>query len=109
MGAGRTVGTPIWCRHLVAVSRKQKLFPHFGEAGAAIFAVKQVEPGGHDRTLADHQSHAIVFCRFVPGKKVNRAREFLLTITISYQNVRNDVVIRGSDIQVLRADRTADR
>jgi len=28
--------------------RDQKLFPHFGEAGAAVFAVEQVEYGGHD-------------------------------------------------------------
>jgi hypothetical protein len=34
----------------MAVSRDQKLFPHFGEAGAAVFAVEEVEYGGHDRT-----------------------------------------------------------
>ena len=33
----------------------QKLFPHFCKARTAIFAVKQVEYGGHDRTsLFDH-------------------------------------------------------
>ena len=35
---------------LMAVSRDQKLFPHFGEAGTAVFAVEEVEYGGHDRT-----------------------------------------------------------
>ena len=28
----------------------QKLFPHFGEAGTAVFAVEEVEYGGHDPT-----------------------------------------------------------
>ena len=36
---------------LVALSRDQKkLFSHFGEAGTAVFAVEEVEYGGHDRT-----------------------------------------------------------
>jgi|ERR1700686_247331 hypothetical protein len=36
---------------LMALSRDQKkLFPHFGEAGTAVFAVEEVEYGGHDRT-----------------------------------------------------------
>ena len=30
--------------------RDQKLFPHFGEAGTALFAVEEVEYGGHDQT-----------------------------------------------------------
>ena len=30
--------------------RDQKLFPHFGEAGTAVFAVEEVEYGGHDPT-----------------------------------------------------------
>jgi hypothetical protein len=50
--AGRIAGTPICGRYFIVGSREQKLFPHFGEAGTAIFAVKQVEYGGHDRTLA---------------------------------------------------------
>jgi hypothetical protein len=37
-------------RDLMALSREQKLFPHFGEAGAAVFAVEQVEYGRHDPT-----------------------------------------------------------
>ena len=45
---------------LVALSRDQKkLFPHFGEAGTAVFPVEEVEYGGHDRTPSfDH--HAII-------------------------------------------------
>jgi hypothetical protein len=45
---------------LMALSREQELFPHFGEAHfgetrTAIFPVEQVEYGGHDRTpLSDH-------------------------------------------------------
>jgi len=34
----------------LALGPDQKLFPHFCEARTAIFAVKQVEYGGHDRT-----------------------------------------------------------
>jgi hypothetical protein len=30
--------------------RDQKLFPHLGEAGTAVFAVQEVEYGGHDLT-----------------------------------------------------------
>jgi hypothetical protein len=45
----------------VALSRDQKkLFPHFSEASTAVFAVEEVEYGGHDRTpLFDHH-HAII-------------------------------------------------
>lgn len=48
-------------RDHMALSRdKKKLFPHFGEAGTAVFAVKEVEYGRHDRTpLFDH-AHAII-------------------------------------------------
>ena len=39
----------------LALGPDQKLFPHFYKARTAIFAVKQVEYGGHDRTsLFDH-------------------------------------------------------
>jgi hypothetical protein len=34
----------------MVLRRDQKLFPHFGEAGTAVFAVEEVEYGGHDRT-----------------------------------------------------------
>lgn len=30
--------------------RYQKLFPHFGKAGTAVFAVEEVEYGRHDLT-----------------------------------------------------------
>ena len=40
---GRIAGIPIRCRDFIVGNREQKLFPHFGEAGTAIFAVKQVE------------------------------------------------------------------
>ena len=46
------------------VRRDQKLFPHLGEAGTAVFAVQEVEYGGHDLTpLFDlhHQLQAIIF------------------------------------------------
>jgi hypothetical protein len=41
--ASRTTGIPICCRDFIVGNREQKLFPHFGEAGKAIFAVNQVE------------------------------------------------------------------
>jgi hypothetical protein len=37
-------------RDLMALNREPKLFPHFGEAGAAVFAVEQVEYGRRDPT-----------------------------------------------------------
>ena len=33
---------------LMPLRRDQKLLPHFGEAGTAVFAVEEVEYGGHD-------------------------------------------------------------
>jgi hypothetical protein len=44
--------------------RDQKLFPHLGEASTAVFAVQEVEYGGHDLTsLFDlhHEFNAIIF------------------------------------------------
>ena len=62
--AGRIAGIPICCWHFVG-NREQKLFPHFGEAGTAIFAVKQVEYIGHDRNpRLITTSHSIVFSHF---------------------------------------------
>jgi hypothetical protein len=60
-GAARMADSAIRFWDLMALSRDQKkLFPHFGEAGTAIFAVEEVEDGGHDRTpLFDHH-HAII-------------------------------------------------
>jgi hypothetical protein len=37
-------------RDLMPVRRDQKLFPHLGEAGTAVFAVQEIEYGGHDLT-----------------------------------------------------------
>jgi hypothetical protein len=37
-------------RDLMPVGRDQKLFPHLGEAGTAVFAVQEIEYGGHDLT-----------------------------------------------------------
>ena len=45
---------------LMALSRDQKLFPHFGEAGTAVFAVEEVEYRGHDRTPSFHHDYAII-------------------------------------------------
>jgi hypothetical protein len=45
-------------RDVIAPSRDQKkLLPHFGEAGTAVFAIEEVEYGGHDQTssLEDHR------------------------------------------------------
>ena len=33
----------------MALRQDQKLFPHFGEARTTVFAVEQVQYGGHDR------------------------------------------------------------
>jgi hypothetical protein len=58
---GRVLAIRVW--NFTALGRDQKLFPHFGETGTAIFAVKQVKYGGHDRTpLFDLtiNSHAII-------------------------------------------------
>jgi hypothetical protein len=35
---------------LMPVRRDLKLFPHLGEAGTAVFAVQEIEYGGHDLT-----------------------------------------------------------
>jgi hypothetical protein len=35
---------------LMPLRRDQKLFPHFGEAGTAVFAVEELEYSGHDPT-----------------------------------------------------------
>jgi len=48
---GAIAGIRICCRDFIVGDREQKLFPHFGEASPAIFAVKQVEYGRHDRIL----------------------------------------------------------
>jgi hypothetical protein len=46
---------------LVTLSRDQKkLLPHFGQASTAVFAVEEVEDGGHDRTPSFDHHHAII-------------------------------------------------
>jgi hypothetical protein len=48
-------------RDLAALSRDQKkLFSHFGEAGTTVFAVEEVEYGGHERTPSFDHHHAII-------------------------------------------------
>jgi hypothetical protein len=42
---------PVRFQNFVASNRGQNLLSHFGEAGTAVLAVKQVEYG-HDRTVA---------------------------------------------------------
>jgi hypothetical protein len=44
----------------MALNQDQKLFPHFGEAGTAVFAVEEVEYGGHDRTPSFDHRHVII-------------------------------------------------
>jgi len=39
---------------------QKKLFPHFGEAGTAVFAVKEIEDGGHDRPPSSDHRQAII-------------------------------------------------
>ena len=60
-GAAGIADIAIRCGDRTAPSRdKKKLFPHFGEAGTAVFAVKEVEYGGHDRTPSFYHDHAII-------------------------------------------------
>ncbi|TMJ52354.1 MAG: hypothetical protein E6G85_11730 [Alphaproteobacteria bacterium] len=48
-------------RGFIARRPDQELFPHFSEAGTAIFVVQQVEYGGHDRTPSfDHRSARVI-------------------------------------------------
>ena len=49
-GAVRMADIAIRFRDVMTLNREQKLFPHFGEAGTAVFAGEQVEYGRHDRT-----------------------------------------------------------
>jgi len=60
-GAARMADIAIRFWDLVALSRDQKkLLPHFGEASTAVFAVEEVEDGGHDRTPSFDHHHAII-------------------------------------------------
>jgi len=60
-GPARMADIAIRFWDLMALSRDQKkLFPHFGEAGTAVFAVEEVEYGGHDRTPSFDHRQAII-------------------------------------------------
>jgi len=60
-GAARMADIAIRFWDLMARGRDQKLFPHFGEAGTAVFAVEEVEYDRHDRTPSFYHHHAIIF------------------------------------------------
>jgi hypothetical protein len=62
-GAARKADIAIRFWDLMALNRDQKLFQHFGEAGTAVFAVEQVEYGGHDRTRSFDHHQAIIISR----------------------------------------------
>jgi len=68
---------------LMALSRDQKkLFPHFGEAGTAVFAVEDIEYGGHDPTsLFDlhHQPQAVIFLRVQDVNQITAQSRMLIT------------------------------
>jgi hypothetical protein len=60
-GFAAIAGIAIGFRNYLALSRdKKKLLAHFGEAGTAVFAVKEVENGGHDRILSFDHDHGII-------------------------------------------------
>jgi hypothetical protein len=56
---------------LIPLRRDQKLLPHFGEAGTAVFTVEQVEYGGHDLTSLFDLHHPLQAIIFVGGQRVN--------------------------------------
>jgi hypothetical protein len=41
----------------LARSRNQKLLPHFGKAGTAVFAIEEIEYSWHDRPLSFDRHH----------------------------------------------------
>jgi hypothetical protein len=61
-GADSILGIAKRFWELVPLRRDQKLLPHFGEAGTAVFAVEEVNNGGHDLTsLFDHRARLAFF------------------------------------------------
>ncbi|SHH05065.1 hypothetical protein SAMN05444169_5460 [Bradyrhizobium erythrophlei] len=63
----RTVDIEIRFWDFMALRPDEKLFPHFGEARAAIFAIQKVENGGHDRTPSlNHDRANVTEHRFKP-------------------------------------------
>ena len=55
----------------MSLRRDQKLFPHFGEAGTAVFAVKEVEYGGHDLTSLFDLHHDLDAIILLGARDVN--------------------------------------
>jgi hypothetical protein len=51
------IGIHFWDRR---ARDQKKLFPHFGEADTAVFAVEEIEDGGHDRPPSFNHHHAII-------------------------------------------------
>ena len=56
-GAARIANIALRFWDLLPLTRKQKLLPHFGEPGAAVFAVEEIEYGGHDSPLSFDRYH----------------------------------------------------
>jgi len=57
-GAARMADIAIRFWDFLALSREQqKLLPHFGEAGTAVFAVEEIDYGGHDLPLSFDRYH----------------------------------------------------
>jgi len=56
-GAARMTDIAIRFWDSLALSRNQKLLPHFGEAGTAVFAVEEIEYSWHDRPLSFDRHH----------------------------------------------------
>jgi hypothetical protein len=63
-GAARIADVVLRFWDLLPITRKQKLLPHFGEPGTTVFAVEEIEYGGHDpspcRLIVTTNSHVII-------------------------------------------------
>jgi hypothetical protein len=57
---------------LMPLRRDQKLFPHLGEAGTAVFAVQEVEYVGHDLTSLIDLHHDLDAISFLNARDVNQ-------------------------------------
>ena len=56
---------------LMPLRRDQKLFPHLGEAGTAVFAVEEVEYSGHDLISLFDLHHELQRYHFSRARDVN--------------------------------------
>jgi hypothetical protein len=56
----QTIGAAKMAEIAIRARDQKKLFPHFGEAGTAVFAVEEIEDGGHDRPPSFDDHHAII-------------------------------------------------